>query len=328
MTASETPASLCSPAFSLRGKRVWVAGHGGLVGSAVVRRLGRELCEVVTAPRAELDLRDAAALDAWMAVHRPQVMIVAAARVGGIAANLLAPADFLRDNLLIAAHAVEAARRFGVEKTLLLGSSCIYPRDAAQPTPESALLSGPLEPSNAAYAVAKIAALQLGQAYRRQHGLDVVSAMPTNLYGPGDNFDLATAHVLPALVRKVHEARRAGAEALEVWGTGAPRREFLHVDDLADACVHLLQAYSDEAPVNVGSGEEVTIAELARMVARVAGYDGRLVFDPSRPDGAPRKRLDLRRMDALGWRARIPLEAGLRSTYGWYVESRRSRGPP
>jgi len=303
------------PIFALAGKRVWVAGHRGMVGSALVRRLGREDCEIVTVDRDRLDLRRQAEVEAWMEQVRPQVIFLAAAKVGGILANDTAAGDFLYDNLMIEANVIHGAHRIGVEKLLFLGSSCIYPRDAAQPIPEDALLSGPLEPTNEWYAVAKIAGIKLAQAYRRQYGCDFISAMPTNLYGPGDNYDLETSHVLPALLLKAHQAMSNGKHTLEIWGTGTARREFLHVDDCADALVHLMAVYSDAAHINVGSGAEVTIEDLARLIMRVVGLDGVLEKDLTRPGGAPRKLMDGARLDALGWSASIPLEDGIRTTY-------------
>jgi GDP-L-fucose synthase len=305
------------PIFALAGKRVWVAGHRGMVGSALVRRLGHEDCEIVTVDRGRLDLRRQAEVDAWMEQMRPQVIFLAAAKVGGILANDTAPAGFLYDNLMIEANIIHGAHKIGVEKLLFLGSSCIYPREAPQPIAEGALLSGPLEPTNQWYAVAKIAGIKLCQAYRRQYGCDFIAAMPTNLYGPGDNYDLATSHVLPALLRKAHEAMCAGKRSLEIWGAGTARREFLHVDDCADALVYLMGVYSDAAHINVGagSGSEVTIEELARLVMRVVGLDGGLEKDLTRPDGTPRKLMDSARLDALGWSASIPIEDGIRMTY-------------
>ena len=304
--------------YSLEGKRVLVAGHRGMVGSALMRRLAQEECRLLTATREALDLRDQAAVDRWFDEHRPQAVFLAAARVGGIHANATHPGEFLYDNLAIAANVIEAARRCQVEKLLFLGSSCIYPRLAPQPMPESCLLTGPLEPSNEAYAIAKIAGLKLCQAYRRQYGCDFVSVMPTNLYGPHDNFDLASGHVLAALIAKTDAAIRQAGETVEIWGTGQPRREFLHVDDLADAVVFLMQNWSEDEPINIGSGEDVTIAELAGLIARVLGFTGRFVFDPSKPDGAPRKLLDVSKLTALGWRPRIGLAEGIRQTYDWY----------
>mgnify|MGYP000008797471 CR=1 FL=1 len=313
--------------FPLEGKRVFVAGHGGMVGKALLRRLAREPVTLLTAGRAELDLTRQADVEAWFACNRPQVVILAAAKVGGILANATFPVDFLEQNLLIEVNTIRAAFSTGVEKLLFLGSSCIYPKHAPQPIPEEALLTGPLEPTNQWYAIAKIAGLRLCAAYRRQHGADFISAMPTNLYGPGDNWDLATSHVVPALIRKAHEARERGDGALEVWGTGTPLRELLFVDDLADACVHLLRHYSDETAINVGSGEEVSIAELARLVCAVVGFRGTLRFDASKPDGTPRKRLDTRRLEALGWRPATPLREGLARAYAAFLEETRDRLP-
>lgn len=311
--------------YRLAGKRVYVAGHGGMVGSAIVRRLAVEDCEVITANRAELDLRDQAAVRAWISDRKPQAIFIAAAKVGGIAANDSAPADFLFDNLAIETNLIEAAHRNEVEKLLFLGSSCIYPRDAPQPISESALLSGPLEPTNQWYAVAKIAGVKLAQAYRRQHERDFISAMPTNLYGPGDNFDLQSSHVLPALLRKAHEAKRDGGP-LVIWGSGQQLREFLYVDDCADACVFLMKTYSGEAPVNVGSGEEVSILELARLVGDAVGFDGEIRCDRSRPEGTPRKLLDIARLREAGWVPRTALSEGLVRTYSWFLE--KEAGPP
>ena len=304
--------------YSIEGKRVFVAGHRGMVGSALMRRLAQEECRLLTATREALDLRDQAAVDRWFDEHRPQAVFLAAARVGGIHANATRPGEFLYDNLAIAANVIEAARRGQVEKLLFLGSSCIYPRLAPQPMAESCLLTGPLEPSNEAYAIAKIAGLKLCQAYRRQYGCDFVSVMPTNLYGPNDNFDLLSSHVLAALIAKTDAAIRQAGATVEVWGTGRPRREFLHVDDLADAVVFLMKGWSEDEPINIGSGEDVTIAELAGLIARVLGFTGRFVFDPSKPDGAPRKLLDVSKLTALGWRPRIGLAEGIRQTYDWY----------
>ena len=305
--------------FDLTGKKVWVAGHRGMVGSAVVRRLASESCDVVTAGRDTLDLRDQRAVFAWIEAERPDLAIVAAARVGGIHANDTYPAEFLYDNLVIEANLIEGTRRAGVAKVVFLGSSCIYPKLAPQPIPEDALLTGPLEPTNQWYAIAKIAGIKLGQAYRRQYGMDCVSAMPTNLYGPGDNYHLANSHVIPALLRKAHEARLAGNAELTVWGSGAPFREFLHVDDLADAVVFLARNYSQDAHINVGSGSEVTIRDLAELVCGVVGFEGALVWDASKPDGAPRKLMDSSRLAALGWTAQIGLEEGLRRTYADFL---------
>jgi len=307
--------------YDISGKRVWVTGHRGMVGSAVARRLSRGSCDVLTADHAALDLRRQAEVEAWMAANRPQVVVIAAARVGGIHANATYPADFLYDNLAIEANVIHAAFKLGVEKLLFLGSSCIYPREAPQPMAEEALLAGPLEPTNEWYAVAKIAGIKLCQAYRRQHGCDFISAMPTNLYGPGDNFHPTDSHAPAALLRRFHEAKESGLSEVTVWGSGRPRREFLHVDDLADACVFLLKSYSGESHVNVGTGEDVTIAEFAEMVRRVVGWEGRLVYDVSRPDGPPRKVLDVSRLTAMGWRAKTPLEEGLRGCYRWFLDN-------
>jgi GDP-L-fucose synthase len=314
--ADRDRASAAAPViYPLNGKRIFVAGHRGMVGSALMRRLASEQCELVTVARAELDLRRQDAAEAYMARERPDVVIVAAGTVGGIFANDTQPAAFLYDNLMIEANLIHAAHQVGVAKLLFLGSSCIYPKFASQPIREDALLTGPLEPTNEWYAIAKIAGLKLCQAYRRQHGCDFISAMPTNLYGPGDNYDLATSHVLPALMRKAQEAKRAGADRIVIWGTGTPRREFLHVDDLADALVFLLQRYSGETHVNVGTGTDVTIRELAELICRVVGFDGALSFDTSKPDGTPRKLLDVSMLTAMGWRARIGLEEGVRAVW-------------
>ena len=314
-------------AYVLGGKRVWVAGHRGMVGSALVRRLAREGCEILCASRGEVDLRRPDEVAAWIARARPQAVFVAAAKVGGILANETFPADFLYDNLMIQANVVEAAFRAGVEKLMLLGSSCIYPKFAPQPITEDALLTGPLEATNEAYAIAKIAGVKLGQAYRRQHGFDVVSAMPTNLYGPGDNFDLQSSHVLPALIRKAHEAKLANAPSFTVWGTGEPRREFLHADDCADAVVHLMKAYSDEGPVNVGSGEDIRIGDLARLVAEIVGFRGEVAHDRSKPDGTPRKLISADKLRSSGWTPRIPLRDGIASIYRWFLEHGRGSAP-
>ena len=310
-----------SSSYTLRNKRVWVAGDRGLVGSALIRRLQSEGCELLTAPRDSVDLRRPDQLERWMAGAKPQAVFLAAARVGGIYANDTRPAEFIYDNLMIQSNVVEASRRAGVEKLMLLGSSCIYPRLAPQPIPEAALLTGPLEPTNQWYAVAKIAGIKLGQAYRRQYGCDFISVMPTNLYGPGDNFDLMQSHVVPALMVKAHAAMRARAPAIEVWGTGAVRREFLYVDDAADGMVFLMQNYSDEAIVNLGPGSDVPIVDLVDLICKVVGYKGGVKFDASRPDGVPRKMVDTAFAASLGWRARTSLREGLAATYRWYVDN-------
>ena len=306
---------MAKPLFSLSGKRVWVAGHNGMVGSALCRRLSHEDCELLTVDRRTLDLRDQRTVNEWMTETCPDVVLLAAAKVGGILANANRPVEFLHDNLLIETNVIGASHRIGVEKLLFLGSSCIYPRLAQQPIREDALLEGPLEPTNESYAIAKIAGVKLCQAFRRQFGSDFIAAMPTNLYGPGDNYDLETSHVLPALLRKAHEAREAGLHELPIWGSGLARREFLHVDDCADALVYVLQHYSGEAPINVGFGADIAIADLARLIMRIVGLEGRLVTDPTKPDGAPRKLLDSSRLTNLGWRPSIPLEDGIRMTY-------------
>jgi GDP-L-fucose synthase len=310
--------------FPLRGKRVFVAGHRGMVGSALVRRLADTGCEILTAGRREVDLRRQVETDAWVASAQPEAVFVAAATVGGILANDTRPGEFLYDNLMIACNVIEAARRQGVAKLLFLGSSCIYPREAPQPMTESALLSGPLEPTNEWYAVAKIAGLKLCAAYRRQYGCDFISAQPTNLYGPGDRYDLQAAHVIPALLAKTHQAKVRGTEVVEIWGTGRPRREFLQVDDLADALVFLMERYSGEEHVNVGWGEDVSIAELAQLIAEVVGFRGRFHYATDKPDGSPRKLLDVTKLDALGWRPRIQLRSGLAETYRWFLENAAS----
>jgi GDP-L-fucose synthase len=309
-----------NPVFDLAGKRVYVAGHRGMVGSALVRRLASEQCEIVTAGRETVDLRRQAEVEEWIAAQKPDVTVVAAATVGGILANDTHPVDFLYDNLVIETNLIEASRRVGVKKLLFLGSSCIYPRLAPQPMREDALLTGPLEPTNQWYAVAKISGIMLCRAYRRQYGLDYISAMPTNLYGFWDNFDLQSSHVIAALVAKAHDLKVKGGGELVVWGSGTPRREFLFADDLADALVFLTKNYSGEEHVNVGVGDDVTIAELAELIIRVVGIRAPLRFDASMPDGTPRKLLDSGRLFALGWRPKIGLEEGLRKTYAWYCD--------
>ena len=309
------------PTYSLKGKRVWVAGHGGMVGSALSRRLEREHCTLVSVAHSALDLTRQSDVEAWMDEWRPEAVFLAAARVGGIVANSTSPVDFLEDNLSIATNVIHAAARGGVEKLLFLGSSCIYPKFAEQPIKEDQLLKGPLEPTNEWYAVAKIAGLMLCRAYRRQHGCDFISAMPTNLYGPRDNFDLNSSHVIPALIRKAHEAKAEGKEEFVIWGSGSPRREFLHVDDAADALVYLMTHYSDEEHVNVGCGSDVTIKELASLVADVIEFEGEIATDPSKPDGTPRKMLDVSKLVNLGWRPKIELREGVAQTYRWYLDN-------
>jgi GDP-L-fucose synthase len=314
-------------AYSLAGKRVWVAGHRGMVGAALMRRLAGTNCELLTVSHAELDLRRQAAVEAWMARHRPQAIFVAAATVGGILANDTRPAEFLYDNVAIEANVIQAAHAHGVDKLMLLGSACVYPRLAPQPMREEALLAGPLEPTNQWYAIAKIAGMMLCRAYRVQYGCDFISAMPNNLYGPGDNFDLESSHVIPALMRKMHEAKVAGSGTVTVWGTGTPLREFLFVDDLVDALVFLMERYSGESHVNIGTGEEVSIRDLALLIAEAVGWRGTLAFDTDRPDGMPRKLLDVSRLRALGWRAKTPLRRGLERTYDWFLKNGASTSP-
>ena len=308
--------------FDLTGKRIWVAGHRGMVGGAIARRLAAEDVELLTAGRDACDLVRQDQVEAWLAANRPDVVVLAAAKVGGILANATYPAEFLYDNLMIEANVVHAAHRVGVEKLLFLGSSCIYPKHAPQPMAEDALLTGPLEPTNEWYAVAKIAGIKLCQAYRAQYGDRFIAAMPTNLYGPGDNFDLETSHVLPALLRKAHELKERGGGVLELWGTGTPRREFLHVDDMADACVFLLKHYDGAEHVNVGCGEDLSIRELAELVLRVVGVEAELRFDTTKPDGTPRKLMDVSRLYAMGWRPRVGLEEGIARTYRWFLDNR------
>lgn len=301
--------------------RIYVAGHRGLVGSAVVRSFsGQGYNNLITRSRSELDLTEQSAVRSFFEETKPQVVIMAAARVGGIHANNSHPAEFLRDNLLIQDNVIDAAYRSGVEKFVFLGSSCIYPKLAPQPIKEDYLLTGPLEPTNEWYAVAKIAGIKMCQAYRREYGFNAISLMPTNLYGPGDNFDLQSSHVLPALIRKFHEAKRRNDKSVEIWGTGAPRREFLHVDDLASAVLYLLQNYDEEPIVNIGWGQDLTISELAETIMSAIGYTGALTFDRSKPDGTPRKLLDVSRLSGLGWRPSISLRAGIEGTYAWFKE--------
>lgn len=305
--------------YSLSGKRIWVAGHRGMVGGAVVRRLATEGCEVITAGRDRVDLVEQAQVRAFMAVERPDAIVLAAAKVGGIKANNDFPVDFLYQNLMIETNILQAAHEQDVERVLFLGSSCIYPKFAPQPIPEDALLTGPLEPTNEWYAIAKITGIRLTQAYRLQYGRDWISAMPTNLYGPGDNYDLTTSHVLPALLRKFHEAKVSGVSSVTLWGSGTPLREFMHCDDLADALVFLLKEYSGHEHVNVGSGVEVTIRELAETIARVVGYEAELVFDATKPDGTPRKLMESSRLHAMGWNKARPLKEGIADAYAAFL---------
>ena len=311
-----------STKFELSGRKVWVAGHRGMVGSALVRLLDNHDCVVLTASRSELDLRRQADVEDWMEAYKPEVVIIAAATVGGILANDMRPAEFLYDNLAIETNIIHAACSVDIEKLMLLGSTCIYPRLAAQPMKETALLTGALEPTNEWYAIAKIAGIKLCDAYRKQFGCSFISAQPTNLYGPNDNFDLNSGHVLPALMRKVHEAKERDAEWVDVWGTGLPLREFLHVDDLARALLFLVQNYDEAGHVNIGSGEEISIAELAKTIAGTVGYQGNFRFLNEKPDGTPRKLADTTKLNNLGWSPDISLTDGLRSTYKWYTEYR------
>lgn len=304
-----------------QGSKIYVAGHRGLAGGAIARRLdAKGYQNVVTRTREELDLRDRPAVDEFFAKERPEFVFLAAARVGGIHANDTYPADFIRDNLMIQTNVIDAAYRYGCTKLLFLGSSCVYPKTSPQPMKEEYLLTGPLEPTNQWYAVAKIAGIKMCQAYRRQYGFRAISLMPTNLYGPGDNFDLQTSHVLAALIRKFHEAKVSGAPEVVVWGTGAPRREFLHADDLAEAALFLMERYEGEELINVGCGEDLSISELAGLVRSIVGYEGAITYDATKPDGVPRKLLDVSRISRLGWAPRIGLTEGIRATYSWYVE--------
>lgn len=309
-------------AFNLTGKRVWVAGHRGMVGAALVRRLQTENCKIVTAGRNDADLLRQDQTENWLGKTKPQVVIVAAAKVGGILANDTFPADFLYQNLMIEANIIESSRQVGVEKLLFLGSSCIYPKLAPQPIQEGSLLTGPLEPTNEWYAIAKIAGIKLAQSYRKQYGCDYISAMPTNLYGPEDNFDLQSSHVMPALLRKAHEAKKRGDKQIEIWGTGTPRREFLHVDDCADGLVHLLKHYSGFEHINIGSGEDVTIRELTEAVCEVVGFEGEIVTDSTKPDGTPRKLMSAEKLRAMGWVPKIGLKEGIAQTYQWFLANR------
>ncbi|MBR1133259.1 GDP-L-fucose synthase family protein [Bradyrhizobium iriomotense] len=311
--------------FELAGKRIFVAGHRGMVGAALVRRLAPENVKLLTVARGEIDLRDQGAVFRWFDESRPQGVFVAAAKVGGIAANNTLRAEFIYDNIAIAANVIHAAHLYGAEKLMFLGSSCIYPRLASQPLRENSMLSGPLEPTNEPYAIAKIAGIKMVEAYRAQYGADFINVMPTNLYGPGDNYHPEYSHVVAALIRRFHEAKASGVGKVVVWGTGTPRREFLYVDDLADACIHLMKTYSSEELVNIGTGQDITIAEFARLVAAVVGYTGEISYDVSRPDGTPRKLLDVSRLAKLGWGATTPLEEGIKLAYQSFLgEAKRT----
>jgi GDP-L-fucose synthase len=310
--------------FELKGKTVFVAGHGGMVGAALMRRLAQEDVELLTVKRSEVDLRDQAAVNSWFAGKRPQAVFLAAAKVGGIAANDTLRGEFLYDNLMIAANVIHAAHVNGAEKLMFLGSSCIYPKLAPQPLREDSMLTGPLEPTNEPYAIAKIAGIKLVETYRSQFGSDFINVMPTNLYGPGDNYHPEYSHVVAALIRRFHEAKVSGVSNVVVWGTGTPRREFLYVDDLADACIRLMKTYSSSELVNIGTGKDITIAEFARVVAATVGYAGEISFDPSRPDGTPRKLLDVSRLAKLGWRASTSLEDGIKLAYQAFLKESKS----
>jgi GDP-L-fucose synthase len=309
--------------FELKGKTVFVAGHGGMVGGALLRRLAREDVKLLTATRRDLDLRDQAAVNRWFAEKRPQAIFLAAAKVGGIVANTTLRGEFIYENLVIATNIIHAAHINGAEKLMFLGSSCIYPKLATQPLREDAMLTGPLEPTNEPYAIAKIAGIKMVEAYRNQYGADFINVMPTNLYGPGDNYHPEYSHVVAALIRRFHEAKIAGISNVAVWGTGTPRREFLYVDDMADACIHLMKTYSNQDLVNIGTGEDITIAEFARVVAAAVGYSGGISFDSSRPDGTPRKLLDVSRLTELGWRARTSLQDGIKLAYQAFLSERK-----
>jgi GDP-L-fucose synthase len=314
--------AMASVRFELEGKTVYVAGHRGMVGAALTRSLAQEDVRLLTADRNQVDLRNQAAVFDWFAKARPQVVFLAAAKVGGIVANDTLRAEFIYDNIAIAANVIHAAHQNGAEKLMFLGSSCIYPKLAAQPLREDSVLTGPLEPTNEPYAIAKIAGIKMAEAYRRQYGADFISVMPTNLYGPGDNYHPEYSHVVAALIRRFHEAKVAGSQSVSVWGTGTPRREFLYVDDMADACVHLIKTYSSAKLINIGTGEDITIAEFARVVAATVDYRGEITFDTSRPDGTPRKLLDVSRLTRLGWQARTSLADGMKRTYEAYLSSR------
>ncbi len=320
MNSNTTEIKLADP-FKIAGKKVWVAGASGMVGGAMVRRLASEDCEVLTPSHRELDLIDQAAVNQWLAANKPDVVVIAAATVGGILANSTRPAEFIYNNIAIESNIIAAAHQNNVEKLLFLGSACIYPREATQPMAEEALLTGPLEPTNEWYAIAKIAGIKMCEAYRQQYGCDFISAQPNNLYGPGDNFDLESSHVIPALMHKAHIAKINGDQTMPIWGSDQVFREFLHVDDCADALVHLIKYYSGAIHVNMGTGEEVTIKELAEIIAKVVGFEGELEFDTSKPDGSPRKLLDSSRMQRLGWTSTTSLEAGLTTTYQWFLKN-------
>ena len=307
--------------YSLAGKRVWVNGHRGMVGSALVRRLESEDCKILKSTSDELDLRRQSDVEAWMEVQKPDAIFLCAATVGGILANETRPAEFIYDNMMIETNVIHGAWRTGVEKLLFMGSACIYPREAPQPMPEDCLLTGPLEPTNEWYAIAKIAGIKLCQAYRKQFGADFISAQPNNLYGPGDNFDLISSHVVPALIRKAHEAKVEGRDSMEIWGSGNPMREFLYVADIADALVFLMKRFSGDMQMNIGWGKEISIRQLAETIGRIVGFEGKLVFDASKPDGMPRKLLDITRLSGLGWKATTSLEEGLEKSYTWFLEN-------
>jgi GDP-L-fucose synthase len=316
------------PSFSLTGKRVWVAGHRGMVGAALVRRLKNEGCDILTADRDHFDLRRQHQVEDWVNTHKPDVTFLAAGKVGGILANSAYPVEFLYDNIMIEANILETIRHVPQARLIFLGSSCIYPRLAQQPIREDALLTGALEPTNEAYAIAKIAGMKLAAAYRRQYGCNFISAMPTNLYGPGDNFDSAHSHVLPALIRKIHDAKKAGAPVLTIWGSGTPRREFMHVDDCADALVFLSKNYDSEDHINVGTGVDISILDLTQLITEIVGFKGEIRTDPSKPDGTPRKLLAVNRLNEMGWQARIDIRNGIARTYDWFLESTTKRGVP
>jgi len=307
--------------YSLAGKRAWVNGHRGMVGSALVRRLESEDCKILKSTSDELDLRRQSDVEAWMEVQKPDAIFLCAATVGGILANETRPAEFIYDNMMIETNVIHGAWRTGVEKLLFMGSACIYPREAPQPMPEDCLLTGPLEPTNEWSAIAKIAGIKLCQAYRKQFGADFISAQPNNLYGPGDNFDLVSSHVVPALIRKAHEAKAEGRDSMEIWGSGNPMREFLYVADIADALVFLMKRFSGDMQMNVGWGREISIRQLAETIGRIVGFEGKLVFDASKPDGTPRKLLDTTRLSGLGWKATTSLEEGLEKSYTWFLEN-------